>query len=156
LAAWRQQCPTLTVRSTFIVGFPGETEQDFEQLLQFLSAAQLDRVGCFAYSPVAGAPANALDDAVPEPLKQERLARLMALQAQISRDKLQARIGEKILVLVDEVDEQSVTARSTADAPEIDGHVIIDGAWELDPGDFIEVEITAADEHDLHAIPIGE
>jgi ribosomal protein S12 methylthiotransferase len=156
LSKWREQCPDLSVRSTFIVGFPGETEQDFEQLLDFLRQAQLERVGCFAYSPVEGAPANALDDAVPEALKQERLARFMALQAQISRDKLQAKVGKRMIVLVDEVEEERVIARSPADAPEIDGHVLIDGAWDLQAGDFIEVDITAADEHDLQAEPVTD
>ncbi|MCF8004301.1 MAG: 30S ribosomal protein S12 methylthiotransferase RimO [Chromatiaceae bacterium] len=154
LADWRRICPELVLRSTFIVGFPGETDADFEQLLAFLSEAQLDRVGCFSYSAVAGAAANALADPVPEALKEERRQRFMALQAEISRDKLAQRIGKREIVLVDEVHEEQVIARSYADAPEIDGTVIIDGAWELEPGNFIEVEFTASGEHDLFAAPV--
>ena len=156
LARWRAQCPELVLRSTFIVGFPGETEADFETLLAFIRDARLDRVGCFAYSPVEGAAANALPNPVPEPIKQERLARFMAVQAEISRGKLAARVGARMTVLVDEVEEDRVIARSHADAPEIDGTVIVPGAWELDPGDFIEVEITDAGEHDLWARPVEE
>ncbi len=151
LADWRRICPELVLRSTFIVGFPGETEADFEQLLAFLQAAQLDRVGCFAYSPVAGAAANDLPGSVPEAVKQERLQRFMAVQADISRAKLAARVGHRLTVLVDEVLEDQVIARSYADAPEIDGTVIIDGAWDLSPGDFIEVDVTGSLEHDLIA-----
>jgi ribosomal protein S12 methylthiotransferase len=156
LADWRRICPDLVLRSTFIVGFPGETDADFEQLLAFLREARLDRVGCFSYSPVEGAAANALPDPVPEALKEERRQRFMAVQAEISRAKLAERIGKREVVLVDEVLEEQVIARSVADAPEIDGTVIIDGAWELDPGDFIEVEITASGEHDLFARPLTE
>ncbi|MCF7989649.1 MAG: 30S ribosomal protein S12 methylthiotransferase RimO [Thiohalocapsa sp.] len=153
LAEWRSICPQLALRSTFIVGFPGETEADFELLLDFLREARLDRVGCFAYSPVDGAAANALASPVPESLKQERLEAFMALQADISREKLAARIGGRETVLVDEVDDECVIARSEADAPEIDGNVIIDGAWDLSPGDFIEVTVTGSDDHDLFAQP---
>ncbi|MBK5939837.1 30S ribosomal protein S12 methylthiotransferase RimO [Halochromatium roseum] len=156
LVEWRRICPELVLRSTFIVGFPGETDADFEQLLAFLSEAQLDRVGCFSYSAVAGAAANTLADPVPEALKEERRQRFMALQAEISRDKLAQRVGKREIVLVDEVHEEQVIARSYADAPEIDGTVIIDGAWELEPGYFIEVEITATGEHDLFAVPVAE
>ena len=148
---WRQSCPQLTLRSTFIVGFPGETDDDFERLLDFLQQAQLDRVGCFAYSPVEGAAANALDDQVPEELKQQRLERFMQLQAQISAQKLQQKIGSKLIVLVDEVHADHVVARSEADAPEIDGNVLINGSWDIEPGDFVEVKITTATEHDLYA-----
>lgn len=148
---WRQSCPQLTLRSTFIVGFPGETDDDFEQLLDFLQEAQLDRVGCFAYSPVVGAAANVLDEQVPEELKQQRLERFMQLQAQISAQKLQRKIGLKLIVLVDEVHAEHVVARSEADAPEIDGNVLINGSWDLEPGDFVEVKITTATEHDLYA-----
>jgi len=148
---WRQSCPQLTLRSTFIVGFPGETDDDFERLLYFLQQAQLDRVGCFAYSPVEGAAANALDDQVPEELKQQRLERFMQLQAQISAQKLQRKIGSKLIVLVDEVHAEHVVARSEADAPEIDGNVLINGSWDIEPGDFVEVKITTATEHDLYA-----
>ncbi len=154
LAEWRRICPELALRSTFIVGFPGETDADFDQLLAFLREAQLDRVGCFSYSAVAGAEANALPDPVPEALKEERRQRFMALQAEISREKLAQRIGKREIVLVDEVEDERVIARSYADAPEIDGSVIIDGAWELEPGNFLEVEITASGEHDLFADPV--
>ena len=152
---WRRICPELVLRSTFIVGFPGETEADFELLLEFLRAARLDRVGCFAYSPVDGAAANALSGAVPEEIKQERLARFMAVQAEISRAKLAERVGQRMIVLVDEVQDERIIARSHADAPEIDGNVIIDGAWEIDPGDFIEVQVTGSSEHDLMAQPLS-
>jgi ribosomal protein S12 methylthiotransferase len=154
LADWRRICPELVLRSTFIVGFPGETEDDFESLLAFLEEAQLDRVGCFAYSPVAGAAANDLPDPVPEPVKQERLERFMAVQADISRAKLAARVGQRLTVLVDEVLDDQIIARSHADAPEIDGSVLIDGAWDLSPGDFIEVDITDSLEHDLIGEPV--
>jgi ribosomal protein S12 methylthiotransferase len=154
LGRWRALCPDLVLRSTFIVGFPGETEQDFQTLLDFLREARLDRVGCFAYSPVDGAAANALPDPVPEALREERLERFMEVQAQISREKLAGRIGQRLTVLVDEVEEGRVVARSYADAPEIDGHVIVPGAWELEPGDFIEVEITRAGAHDLLGVPV--
>lgn len=156
LADWRRICPELVLRSTFIVGFPGETEADFERLLAFLHEARLDRVGCFAYSPVAGAAANALPHPVPEALKQERLERLMTAQAAISRAKLAARVGQRMIVLVDTVEDECIVARGPGDAPEIDGNVIIDGAWEIEPGDFIEVEITAGGEHDLFARPVGD
>jgi ribosomal protein S12 methylthiotransferase len=154
LGQWRRICPELVMRSTFIVGFPGETEADFETLLAFLHEAQLDRVGCFAYSPVAGAAANDLPDAVPEPVKEERLERFMAAQAEISRAKLSARVGQRLTVLVDEVLEDQVIARSYADAPEIDGNVLIRGAWDLSPGDFIEVDVTGSLEHDLVGEPV--
>jgi len=154
IARWRADCPDLTLRSTFIVGFPGETEDEFEELLDFLREAQLDRVGCFTYSPVEGAPANALPDPVPEEVKQERQARFMEVQAAISAEKLRRKVGTDQIVLVDEVHEDHVIARSAADAPEIDGNVIIDGGWDLDPGDFVEVRIVAADEHDLYGEPV--
>ena len=148
---WRQVCPDITLRSTFIVGFPGETERDFEQLLEFIQEAQLDRVGCFQYSPVKGASANELPDHVPEELKQERWERFMALQQEISAARLQARVGRTIEILVDSVDEQGAVGRSSADAPEIDGRVFLDGHTDLNPGDFVEAEVTAADEYDLWA-----
>ncbi|MCQ8116353.1 30S ribosomal protein S12 methylthiotransferase RimO [Methylomonas rosea] len=151
IRAWRKICPDLTIRSTFIVGFPGETEQDFAELLQFLSEAQMDRVGCFAYSPVKGAVANDLPDAVPEEVKQERLARFMEHQSAISAERLQRRVGRVETVLVDEVVEEGAVARSRSDAPEIDGQVFIDGASHLQVGDFVEVEIEEADEYDLWA-----
>jgi ribosomal protein S12 methylthiotransferase len=151
---WREICPDLTIRSTFIVGFPGETEDDFEQLLSFIDQAELDRVGAFAYSPVDGAAANALPDAVPEELKQERLARFMELQAEISADKLQRKVGTVQQVLVDAIDGELAIARSKADAPEIDGLVQIqDGErMGLKPGQFVDVIIMGADEHDLFAL----
>lgn len=156
LDRWRSQCPELVIRSTFIVGFPGETESEYEELLDFIRSAQLDRVGCFAYSPVAGAAANDLTDPVPEPLKQERLSRFMEVQAEISRAKLGQRLGRRLTVLVDEVGEDQVIARSYGEAPDIDGVVIVPGAWELDPGDFIEVEVTDSDDHDLWAQPVAD
>ena len=145
--AWRAICPEISLRSTFIVGFPGETEQEFTELLDFLTEARLDRVGCFAYSPVQGAVANTLPNAVPEEVKQERLARFMALQAEISAERLQQRVGRIETVLVDEVVAEGAVARSKADAPEIDGQVFIDGATHLNVGDFVKIE--EADEHDL-------
>ncbi|HEY8160211.1 MAG TPA: 30S ribosomal protein S12 methylthiotransferase RimO [Methylobacter sp.] len=149
IKAWREICPDITLRSTFIVGFPGETEQEFEQLLDFMSEAQMDRVGCFAYSPVKGAAANELPDQIPEEVKQERLARFMAHQAEISAERLQKRVGRIETVLIDEVVEEGAVARSKADAPEIDGQVFIDGATHLKVGDFVDVELEEADEYDL-------
>jgi len=149
IQAWRKICPEIVIRSTFIVGFPGETEAEFELLLDFLTAAQLDRVGCFTYSPVKGAVANALVDPVPESVKEERLKRFMAHQAEISRAKMSNRIGTIEQVLVDEVVAEGAVARSRFDAPEIDGQVFIDGATHLQVGDWVKVEIEDADEHDL-------
>jgi ribosomal protein S12 methylthiotransferase len=146
---WRALCPDLTIRSTFIVGFPGETEGEFEELLDFLREAGLDRVGAFAYSPVDGAKANALPDPVPEELKEERLERFMEVQAEISATRLGRKIGTRQQVIVDEVDADGAVARSKADAPEIDGIVRIDDGQTLKPGQFAEVEIIHADEHDL-------
>ncbi len=151
--SWRGICPDLAIRSTFIVGFPGETEADFEALLEFLDQAQLDRVGCFAYSPVAGAAANALPGAVPEEIKRERLARFMEKQAAISARRLQDKIGRIIEVLVDEVGDEGVIARSYADAPEIDGVVHLTDAEGVAVGDVLLVEVEDADEHDLYAVP---
>jgi ribosomal protein S12 methylthiotransferase len=148
---WREICPELTIRSTFIVGFPGETEEDFRMLLAFLEAAQLDRVGCFTYSPVDGARANALDGAVPEAVKEERWHRFMQTQAAISRARLQAKVGSTRQVLVDTVDEDGAVARSTADAPEIDGVVTIRDGQNLAPGDLVEVVVESADDYDLTA-----
>lgn len=151
IQAWRQICPEIVIRSTFIVGFPGETEAEFELLLEFLTAAQLDRVGCFAYSPVKGAVANELVDPVPERVKEERLKRFMAHQAEISMAKMKKRIGTTEQVLIDEVVEEGAVARSRFDAPEIDGQVFVDGATHLEVGDWVTVEIEDADEHDLWA-----
>lgn len=158
IKAWREICPDITVRSTFIAGFPGETEEDFQILLDFLEEAQLDRVGCFAYSAVDGAVANALPDQVPEEVKQERLARFMEVQERISAAKLQSKIGSIQTVLVDEVveDEEGniqAIARTKADAPEIDGVVYLEDAEGLNPGDFVDVQIKDADGHDLWGGP---
>jgi ribosomal protein S12 methylthiotransferase len=148
---WRETCPHLIIRSTFIVGFPGETEQDFETLLDWLREAQLDRVGCFKFSPVAGAAANALPDPVPEHVKEERWHRFMGCQAEISQQRLQHRIGQTEPVIIDRLEGTSAIARSYGDAPEIDGQVIVENAGKVSPGDFIDVEITGADQHDLFA-----
>jgi len=151
---WRAICPEITIRSTFIVGFPGETEEEFETLLDFLDAAELDRVGAFAYSPVTGAKANDLPDPVPEDVKQERLARFMERQAEISSEKLERKVGSIQRCLVDAVDGELAIARSMADAPEIDGLVQIQDGFVagLKPGDFVEVTIMGSDEHDLFGL----
>jgi len=151
---WRRICPDLALRSTFIIGFPGETEADFDELLDFLEAAQLDRVGAFAYSPVDGAAANALPDPVDEDIQQDRLARFMDVQADISAARLKAKIGREMSVLVDEVGGGRAVARSHADAPEIDGVVRIAQGRGLRPGDFVKVRITRADDYDLWGKPI--
>lgn len=150
---WREQCPDIAIRSTFIVGFPGETEEEFETLLDFLEEAQLDRVGAFAYSAVEGAAANQLPNPVPETVKQERLERFMELQAEISANKLSSLIGKTLQVLVDEAGDNLSIGRSYRDAPEIDGQVIIEGQ-ELPVGEFVKVMITHADEHDLWGEPV--
>ncbi|MEX0964197.1 MAG: 30S ribosomal protein S12 methylthiotransferase RimO [Pseudohongiellaceae bacterium] len=150
IQAWRAQCPDITLRSTFIVGFPGETDADFEELLQFLQTAQLDRVGCFQYSPVDGAAANDLDNPVPEEIKQERWEHFMALQQEISAEKLANKIGRELEVLVDEVNAERIVARSAADAPEIDGNVFLEADARVQAGDFIRVRISDADEYDLY------
>ncbi len=153
IKAWREICPDITIRSTFIVGFPGETEDDFEHLLEFLQEAQLDRVGCFAYSAVDGAAANALDHHVPESLKQERLARFMEVQEAISAEKQKSKIGRIETVLIDEVNGDEAIGRTAADAPEIDGVVYLSGADGLQPGDLVEAQIMSSDGHDLWASP---
>jgi ribosomal protein S12 methylthiotransferase len=154
IARWREICPDLVIRSTFVVGFPGETEEDFEHLLEWLTAADLDRVGCFAYENVAGAAAALLPDHVPEPLKQERRQRFMAAAAKISRAKLQRRVGRTLEVLVDSVRSDGVAlARSKADAPQIDGVVFVDPGAALRPGDLVRVRVERADAFDLHASP---
>jgi ribosomal protein S12 methylthiotransferase len=153
ISRWREICPDLVIRSTFIVGFPGETDADFDELLDFLEVAQLDRVGCFTYSAVDGAAANALSDHVPEALKQERYHRFMLKQQAISTNKLRQRIGQKITVLVETRVEQGYVGRCYADAPEIDGLVHIASGAELPLGEFCRVDITAADEYDLYASP---
>jgi ribosomal protein S12 methylthiotransferase len=151
IRAWRKECPDLVIRSTFIVGFPGETEREFEELLDWLDEAQLDRVGCFKYSPVEGATANALAEHVPAEVQQERYERFMERAAQISESRLAARVGRRMRVLVDGVDKGTAIARSEADAPEIDGVVHIRNAKSLRPGDWADVEIISSDAYDLHA-----
>jgi len=156
IQAWRKMNPDLTIRSTFIAGFPGETDAEFEYLLDFLKEAQIDRLGCFAYSPVEGATANDIANPVPDEVKEERRARVMLLQEEISAQRLQAKVGKTIRVLVDEVGPREAVGRSAADAPEIDGVVHIKRA--LTPGkakpavgEFIDVVVTKADAHDLWA-----
>jgi len=153
IAKWREICPDLVIRSTFIVGFPGETEADFDELLDFLDTAQLDRVGCFTYSPVDGAVANELPNPLPEAIKQERYHRFMQKQQHISARKLGRRIGQRLTVLIESADGEGYLARSYADAPEIDGvvHVVTNAA--LSPGEFCDVDVTNADEYDLYAVP---
>jgi ribosomal protein S12 methylthiotransferase len=151
IRAWRAECPDLVIRSTFIVGFPGETGSEFEELLDWLDEAQLDRVGCFKYSPVEGATANALAEHVPAEVQQERYERFMERAAEISKTRLAARVGRRMRVLVDSVDKGTAIARSEADAPEIDGVVHVRGAKLLRPGDWADVEITSSDAYDLHA-----
>ena len=150
ILAWRRACPDLTIRSTFIVGFPGETEQEFDELLQFLSAAQLDRVGCFSYSPVAGAVANELPHPLPKEVKEQRRARFMAHQEQISAQRLARKVGTTVDVLIDTVSGSRATGRSHADAPEIDGVVQLSKARGLQPGSLVRAIVTRADAHDLY------
>jgi ribosomal protein S12 methylthiotransferase len=150
---WREVCPDITIRSTFIVGFPGETEAEFEALLDFLEEAQLDRVGCFKYSPVDGASANLLEGQVPEDIKEERLQKFMGTQARISHQKLESKVGQTFTVLVDGHDGDYAIARSMADAPDIDGKVYLRDGKLLKPGDFVDVKIESYDQHDLFAGP---
>lgn len=152
---WREICPEITLRSTFIVGFPGETEEDFQMLLDFIDKAELDRVGCFKYSPVEGAKANELPDPVPEEVQEERFQRFMELQQQVSIRKLALKVGQEMTIIIDEVDEEGATGRSAADAPEIDGLVYLNGETSLKPGDMVKVRIDEADEYDLWASLIG-
>ena len=156
IKAWREICPDLVIRSTVVVGFPGETEEDFQLLLDWLEEAQLDRVGCFKYSPVEGAKANDLPDHVPEDIQQDRWERFMETQQKMSTQRLQQRIGQEMEVLIDEVDEQGATGRCYADAPEIDGKVYLDGFTDTFPGDALLATITGADEYDLWAEPVYE
>jgi ribosomal protein S12 methylthiotransferase len=151
IEGWRRDCPEITLRSTFITGFPGETEAEFQELLDFLEAAQLDRVGAFAYSPVDGAPATALPGLPPEAEREDRRRRLMEAQAGISAQKLARKIGAEMTVLVDAVDEEGVMARGKGDAPEVDGLVCLDDFFAAEPGDFLRVRIIDADTHDLYA-----
>jgi ribosomal protein S12 methylthiotransferase len=149
IASWRAICPDITLRSTFIVGFPGETEAEFETLLDFLDEAQLDRVGCFKYSPVEGAAANDLADPVDDDVKEERWQRLMEHQQQISANRLQQKVGKAVDILIDQVDTDGAVGRSHSDAPEIDGVVYVNNAEGLSPGDLIKRTVTAADDYDL-------
>ena len=151
IKAWREQCPSLIIRSTFIVGFPGETEEDFEYLLNWMTEAQLDMVGCFQYSAVEGASANALPDSVPEDVKQSRWDRFMAHQQAISRDRLAQRVGQTIDVIIDEIDDDVAVGRSYANAPEIDGNVFVHSDVALSPGQLVRATVTASDEYDLWA-----
>ncbi|MGL6029986.1 MAG: 30S ribosomal protein S12 methylthiotransferase RimO [Legionella sp.] len=151
IKSWREVCPDITLRSTFIVGFPGETEEEFVELLDFLKEAQLDRVGCFKYSPVEGAKANDLADPVPEEVKEERYHRFMQLQAEISRQRLQSKIGSVQTVLIDEINDEQIIARSKSDAPEIDGLVYLPFSEGIKVGDLVEVTITDSDDYDLYA-----
>jgi ribosomal protein S12 methylthiotransferase len=152
---WRSIAPDIAIRSTFVVGFPGETEEDFRYLMDWLEEAQLDRVGAFRFEPVEGAAANDLPNAVPEEIKEERYARLMELTARISAEKLQAKVGRTLDVIVDAVDEEGgATGRSKADAPEIDGEVFLRDAGHLKQGDIVLVEIEDADDHDLYGVPV--
>ena len=148
---WREICPDLTLRSTFIVGFPGETEEDFQMLLDFLKEAQLDRVGCFKFSPVEGAPATEMADQVPEDVKEERFHRFMQLQQEISAERLKQKIGQTLDVIVDEIDDEGIIGRTKADAPEVDGLVYIENlsGTPIKVGEFIKVTITHSDEYDL-------
>ncbi|HEU4968532.1 30S ribosomal protein S12 methylthiotransferase RimO [Sphingomonas sp.] len=156
IKAWRRTCPDLAIRSSFVVGFPGETEEDFQYLLDWLDEAQLDRVGAFRFEPVEGAAANALPDPVPEDVKEERYARIMEKTAAISAARLAAKVGRTLPVIIDEVDEDGgATARSQADAPEIDGNVLLRDARGLEPGDIVPALIEDADEHDLFGVPAG-
>jgi ribosomal protein S12 methylthiotransferase len=149
IQGWRRECPELTLRSTFIVGFPGESAADFELLLSWLEAAQLDRVGCFKYSPVSGARANALDGAVPEEIKEQRYARFMERAAAVSRARLARRVGQRLQVLVDRVADGIAYARSAGDAPDIDGVVRLKASAATRPGEFVQATITAAGTYDL-------
>ncbi|HET7816915.1 MAG TPA: 30S ribosomal protein S12 methylthiotransferase RimO [Sphingomicrobium sp.] len=155
IAGWREVCPDIAIRSSFVVGFPGETEEDFQYLLEWLEAAQLDRVGAFRFEPVEGAAANALPDPVPDEVKQERYERIMALSARISAEKLRAKIGKSLEVLIDSVDKETggATGRSKADAPEIDGEVHLRDSAHLEPGDIVPARIEDSDEHDLYGVP---
>jgi ribosomal protein S12 methylthiotransferase len=156
IRGWREICPDIAIRSTFITGFPGETEEDFQYLLDWLDEAQLDRVGAFRFEPVKGAAANALPGAVPEEVKEERYARFMAKSAVISTAKLQAKVGRTIDVIIDAVDDEGgATGRSKADAPEIDGEVHLRDAGALAQGDIVEVLVEDSDEHDLYGVPLA-
>lgn len=151
---WRSICPELALRSTFIVGFPGETESDFQLLLDWLKEAKISRAGCFKYEPVAGARANDIDGAIPEELKEERWHRFMAAQQEISTQLLAEKVGSEIDVIVDEVDEEGAIGRSKWDAPEIDGTVFLNGSASLAPGDIVRARVTESDAYDLWATEV--
>jgi ribosomal protein S12 methylthiotransferase len=154
IRSWRDQVPDLAIRSSFVVGFPGETDEDFAYLLSWLEVAQLDRVGAFKFEPVEGAPATSMDDQVPEDIKQQRYEAVMALSARVSAEKLAAKVGSTIDVLIDAVDDEGgATGRSKADAPEIDGEVHLRDAGGLKPGDIASVRVEDADDHDLYGVP---
>lgn len=155
LARWRDICPDLAIRSTFIVGFPGETEADFQILLDWLKEAKLARVGCFKYEPVAGAPANAIEAVVPDEVKEQRWHRFMAAQQEVSRELMSAKVGRTIDVIIDEVDAEGAIGRSQWDAPEIDGSVFLNAATDVAPGDIVQARVTNADEYDLWAEPVA-
>jgi ribosomal protein S12 methylthiotransferase len=157
LVQWRAQVPDIAIRSSFVVGFPGETEEDFDYLLQWLAEARLDRVGAFRFEPVAGAPANDLPGHVPEEVKEERYARVMELTARISAEKLAAKVGRTLGVIIDAVDPDTggATGRSKADAPEIDGEVHLRDAGHLQPGEVVAVAVEDSDEHDLFGVPVA-
>jgi ribosomal protein S12 methylthiotransferase len=155
IRGWRSVCPEIAIRSSFVVGFPGETDEDFDYLIDWLQEARLDRVGAFRFEPVEGASANALPDPVPEEIKEERYRRIMEVSARISAEKLQAKVGSLVDVLIDAVDDEGgATGRSKADAPEIDGEVQLRDAGGLKPGDIVAVHVEDADEHDLYGVPV--
>jgi len=158
IMAWREQLPELAIRSSFVVGFPGETEEDVAYLLTWLEQAQLDRVGAFKFEPVEGAPATLMPDQVPEDVKQERFERMMALSARISAEKLAAKVGSMVEVIIDAVDADTggATGRSKADAPEIDGEVHLRDAGGAKPGDILSVRVEDSDEHDLYGVPLEQ
>jgi ribosomal protein S12 methylthiotransferase len=155
IQAWRAICPELTIRSTFIAGFPGETEAEFQELLDFVEAAEIDRAGCFAYSPVEGAKANDLPDPLPDEVREERQAEFMKVQERVSKKRLKNKVGKTFKVLIDEVNAEGAVARSSADAPEIDGNVFIElparkaDQGKLKVGEFVSVKVTGSDAHDL-------
>jgi ribosomal protein S12 methylthiotransferase len=149
IQSWRAVCPDITLRSTFIVGFPGETEHEFNELLDFIREAKLDRVGCFKYSAVDGATANALENPVPEEIKEERWHRFMALQQEISAERLKQKVGQSIDVMIDEIGPDGAVGRSKGDAPEIDGAVYVSDAANLKPGDIVSRQVVDADDYDL-------
>jgi ribosomal protein S12 methylthiotransferase len=155
IQAWRAICPELTIRSTFIAGFPGETEAEFQELLDFVEAAEIDRAGCFAYSPVEGAKANELPDPLPDEVREERQAEFMKVQERVSKKRLKGKVGKTFKVLIDEVNAEGAVARSSADAPEIDGNVFIElparkaDQGKLKVGEFVSVKVTGSDAHDL-------